>query len=61
MLGFDTALDALVAEAVGAGGDDGVVKGGEADGAVVAGVDGELEEVLEGFFVGGREFDHFLG
>ena len=53
VLGFDDALDAFVAEAVGAGCDDGVVEGLEADGAVVAGVDAELEHVLEGFFVVG--------
>lgn len=60
VLGFDHAGDAVEAEGVGAGGDDGGVQGFEADGAVFLGVDGELEHALEGGFVFGAEVDDFL-
>ncbi len=60
VLGFDDAGDAVGAEGVGAGGDDGGVEGFEADGAVLVGINGELEHGLKGGFVFGAEFDDFL-
>ena len=62
VLQLDSALDAFPTENVLAGGDDGVVKLVETDGAFLAGVNGELEEELEGgavFFVEDYNFVFF--
>lgn len=61
VLGFDDALDAFVPEHVRARGDDRVVQVPEADGAFFARVDAQLQHVLEGFPVFGRQVDDFLG
>ena len=60
VLHFKDALDAGMAEDVGAGGNDGSVECVEADGAVFAGFDAQLEQVLKCFLVLGREVDDFL-
>ena len=60
MLGFDDALNAGMAEDVGAGSDDRGVESIKADRAVFAGFDAELEQVLEGFLVLWCKVDNFL-
>ncbi|KAL8962010.1 MAG: hypothetical protein Q9193_001528, partial [Seirophora villosa] len=46
VLGLDDFFDAVVAERVGACGDDGLVEGFETDGAIFVGLDADLKHVL---------------